>query len=76
MSKLRNPKVQGALRHLLTAIGPVMAVVMTAPDPWALAKSLMGSAGWPAVVGLIMAGLGFWTSWTAKEKRPRGKDST
>jgi hypothetical protein len=69
MEKLRNPKVQGALRHLLTAAGPVLALLMSAPDPLGLLKSLVSAAGWPALVGLIMAGLGFWQSWTAKEKR-------
>lgn len=70
MDKLRNPKVQGALRHLLTAIGPVLAVIMAADDPWALLLALFSAAGWPSLVGVIMAGLGFWASLTAPEKRP------
>ncbi|MFV1620454.1 hypothetical protein [Phaeobacter sp. JH20_26] len=69
MSKLRNPKVQGALRHLLTAIGPVLAVIMAAEDPAALLRALIGAAGWPSLVGVIMAVLGFWASVTAPEKR-------
>jgi hypothetical protein len=69
MEKFRNPKIQGALRHLLTAAGPVLALLLSAPDPIGLLKSLVSAAGWPALVGLIMAGLGFWQSWTAREKR-------
>jgi hypothetical protein len=69
MEKLRNPKVQGALRHFLTAVGPVLALMMSAPDPWALFKALVSAAGWAALVGLIMTGLGLYLSLTAKEKR-------
>jgi Mn2+/Fe2+ NRAMP family transporter len=68
MNRLKNPKVQGALRHLLTATGPVLALIMASDDPGALVRSLFGGAGWPALVGVLMAGLGFWASWTAKEK--------
>jgi len=57
MHKLRNPKVQGALRHLLTAVGPVLA-----------SQGIASEQAWAVVVGVIMAGLGFWASWTAKEK--------
>lgn len=69
MSKLRNPKVQGALRHLLTALGPVLAILAAVDDPMVLLKSLIALENWPAVVGLLMAVLGFWASWTAKEKK-------
>jgi len=69
MSKLRNPKVQGALRHLLTALGPMLAILAAVDDPMALLKSLIALENWPAVVGLLMAVLGFWASWTAKEKK-------
>ena len=68
MNRLKSPKVQGALRHLLTATGPVLALIMASDDPMALVRSLIGGAGWPALVGVLMAGLGFWASWTAKEK--------
>ncbi|MDE4189675.1 hypothetical protein [Phaeobacter gallaeciensis] len=68
MNRLKNPKVQGALRHLLTATGPVLALIMASDDPAALIRSMVGGAGWPALVGVLMAGLGFWASWTAKEK--------
>ena len=69
MSKFRNPKVQGALRHLLTALGPVLAILAAVDDPMVLLKSLIALENWPAVVGLLMAVLGFWASWTAKEKK-------
>ena len=71
MNKLRDPKIQGQLRHLLTALGPVVAVlvaidasgVATPAEVW---RALLRE--WPAMVGFLMAGLGFWASWTAKEK--------
>jgi hypothetical protein len=69
MNKLRNPKVQGQLRHLLTAIGPVLAVVLASDEPAALVRSLIGGAGWPSLVGVIIAAIGFWASVTAPEKR-------
>lgn len=69
MHKLKDPKVQGALRHLLTALGPVLFLFMAAPDPVALLRTLISAAGWPSLVGLLMAVLGFWQSWTAREKR-------
>lgn len=57
MRRLRDPKVQGALRHLLTSCGPLLAA-------WGIADEMT----WAFVVGLAMAGVGFWASWTAKEK--------
>lgn len=58
IDKLRNPQVQGALRHLLTATGPLLA-----------AWGVTDEATWAIFVGLGMAGLGFWASITAPEKR-------
>jgi len=57
MTKLRDPRVQGALRHVLTAAGPMVAAMGWADD-----------ATWQVVVGIVMALVGFYTSWTAKEK--------
>lgn len=57
MNRLKDPKVQGALRHLLTSVGPVLA-----------SHGVTTEAYWQIIVGLLMAGLGFWASWTAKEK--------
>lgn len=58
MEKLRNPKVQGALRHLLTSCGPLLA-----------AFGVMDDAEWQIVVGVGMAGIGFYLSLTAPEKK-------
>lgn len=69
MKKLRDARVQGALRHLLTAIGPMIAVLMASDDPVALLQSLVEPHNWTALVGLLMALIGFWASWTAREKR-------
>lgn len=68
MDKLRNPKVQGALRHLLTAIGPVLALLAAVEEPLAFVASLIRPENWPALVGVLMAVLGFWASWAAPEK--------
>jgi len=73
MNKLRDPRVRGALRHLLTAIGPVIAVVTAADDPVALLGSLFAPQNWTALVGMVMAALGFWASWTAPEKQTTTK---
>lgn len=58
MSKLQDPKVQGAIRHLLTSLGPLLA-----------SHGVVTEAYWQIAVGVAMALLGFWTSWTAKEKK-------
>ena len=59
MERLKDPKVQGALRHALTALGPLIA-----------ASGITTDALWQIVVGIVMAFIGFYTSWTAKEKKP------
>lgn len=58
LEKLRNPQVQGALRHLLTASGPLLA-----------AWGVTDEATWAIAVGIGMAAIGFWASVTAPEKR-------
>lgn len=58
MNRFRDPKVQGALRHLLTSMGPLIAT-------W----GVMDETSWAIGVGVAMALLGFWASWTAKEKK-------
>lgn len=68
MEKLKNPKVIGALRHVLTALGPILMLIGSVDDPIAILRLLISEAGWPAMVGLIMAVLGFYSSWTAPEK--------
>jgi hypothetical protein len=47
----------------------MLAILAAVDDPMALLKSLIALENWPAVVGLLMAVLGFWASWTAKEKK-------
>ena len=58
MDKLRNPKVHGALRHMLTAFGPLLA-----------SHGIATETNWQMGVGVFMAALGFWASWTASEKK-------
>ncbi|MBY6005363.1 hypothetical protein KUV62_15665 [Salipiger bermudensis] len=55
---IRKPQVQGALRHLLTSMGPLLA-----------AHGITTDAYWQGVVGIFMALLGFWLSVTAPEKK-------
>ena len=62
MTKLHDPRVQGALRHLLTAVGPLLA-----------AFGYMDDATWQTIVGALMAALGFALSWKAPEKKDAAK---
>lgn len=57
MERLKDPKVQGAFRHLMTSLGPLLA-----------ARGVVEDIYWQMVVGLVMAVVGFWASWTAPEK--------
>ncbi len=56
--KLRDPRVMGALRHLLTSLGPLLA-----------AHGVTDDQTWQIWVGVTMAAIGFWASMTAPEKR-------
>lgn len=58
MNKLLTPQVQGSLRHLLTAAGPMLA-----------ANGWTTDAEWQIAIGIVMAMLGFLTSWFAPEKK-------
>ena len=55
---IRNPKVMGALRHMLTSLGPLLAAHGVTTDIY-----------WQITVGVLMATLGFYASLTAPEKR-------
>lgn len=55
---LNRPKVMGALRHLLTSMGPLLAAHGVTTDGY-----------WQIGVGVLMAILGFYASLTAKEKQ-------
>lgn len=55
---IRDPRVMGALRHLLTSVGPLLA-----------AHGVTTEAYWQIGVGVFMALLGFWASITAPEKK-------
>tara|TARA_R100001086_G_scaffold22373_1_gene10742 strand:- start:1331 stop:1489 length:159 start_codon:yes stop_codon:yes gene_type:complete len=50
--------MRGAIRHVLTAIGPLLA-----------SRGVTTDADWQIWTGLAIAVLGFYDSWTAKEKR-------
>lgn len=56
--KFFDPRIQGALRHLLTAFGPILAM-----------HGVTSDESWQLWVGLTMAGLGFVGSWFAPEKQ-------
>ena len=57
ITRLFAPKMRGALRHVLSSVGPLMA-----------AHGVTTDAYWQVWVGASMAGLAFYDSWTAKEK--------
>ena len=50
--------MRGAIRHMLTAVGPLLA-----SNGW------VTNADWQISVGITLAVLGFYDSWTAKEKQ-------
>lgn len=52
---------RGALRHLLTALGPLAA-----------AHGFMTEAYWQILIGVLFAGWAFYDSWTAPEKKKNG----
>ncbi len=52
-----TPRQQGLVRHLLTAAGPLL-----------VAMGLTDEATWMAIVGFVMALVGFIWSWKAPEK--------
>lgn len=56
--KLFSPKMRGALRHLLSSLGPLVA-----------AHGITTDAYWQTGVGVLMALLAFYDSWTAPEKK-------
>lgn len=59
LRQILSPKMRGALRHVLTAVGPILAT-----------HGVTSEAYWATIVGLLMAALGFYDSWTAPEKKP------
>lgn len=59
MQRILSPKMRGALRHLLSSFGPLLA-----------ANGLVTDATWQSVVGVIMTALAFYDSWKAPEKQP------
>ena len=58
MSHIFTPQVMGALRHLLTSLGPLLA-----------AHGVTTEAYWQMAVGILMALVGFIASWKAPEKK-------
>lgn len=57
MQKFLSPRIQGQLRHVMTALGPLLA-----------AYGVMDEAVWYLWVGLTMTAFGFISSWIAPEK--------
>lgn len=57
--QLISPKMQGQIRHLLTAFGPILAMYDILPE-----------SRWDLLVGILMAVIGFLWSWFAPEKQP------
>lgn len=58
MERLRDPKIQGQVRHLLSSAGAILA-----------AKGYVDGGLWELGIGLVMAVVALWMSWTATEKR-------
>ena len=58
MSKYFTPKIQGQVRHLLTALGPLLSYY-----------GLTNEGEWEVWAGLVMALMGFAWSWLSPEKQ-------
>lgn len=58
MMVLLSHKMRGALRHMLSSVGPLLA-----------AHGITTDAYWQILVGILMAGLAFYDSWKAPEKK-------
>jgi len=55
IDQILSPKMRGAVRHLLSAIGPLVA-----------ANGITTDANWQIGVGILMAVLAFYDSWATK----------
>lgn len=55
IKQLLSPKMRGALRHMLSSVGPLLA-----------AHGVTTDAYWQVLVGLLMAALAFYDSWNTK----------
>lgn len=58
LTKLNEPKVAGQLRHLATALGPLIAMLGIADE-----------TTWQIAAGVVLALVGFLGSWFAPEKK-------
>lgn len=58
MKRLLTPQMMGAMRHLLTSLGPLLA-----------AHGVTTEGYWQIGVGVAMALLGFVASWKSPEKK-------
>ena len=76
MEKLKqmwgNPKVQGQLRHLLSALGPLLGLlvaVLSMPGMTLTGVLAAVVANWGSIVAFIVALIPFILSYKAKEKQ-------
>lgn len=72
LKPLLDPKVQGALRHFLSMVGPIITIFLAVDEPLELLYRILETQNWIAIVGIIMAFLALIASWKAPEKK---KDS-
>jgi len=55
IDKLLSPKLRGGVRHLLSSLGPLLAMHGVTTDAY-----------WQVCVGILMAALAFYDSWSTK----------
>lgn len=66
-----DPKWQGQFRHLLSAIGPLLGLLVAVLSIDGITMVAILNAiviNWPAITGFLVAAIPFVMSWRAKEK--------
>lgn len=63
MNEYFTPKIQGQVRHLLTAFGPLLSYY-----------GIVNDGEWEIWGGVVMAIMGFIWSWRAPEKTQGGDE--
>lgn len=69
MERFWDPKVQGALRHFLSMLGPILVMYSAVDNPGEFINRLVTPDNWVALIGATMAFLALVASWKAPEKQ-------
>jgi membrane associated rhomboid family serine protease len=69
---LEDPVLQGQFRHLLSALGPLLGLMLAVLSlPGITFTGVLGAvvANWASISAFIIAFIPFYLSWKAKEKK-------